>query len=196
MPKHRDRNPDQQHGTTRDADSKLPFSPLKRVDGSLFNCTRSLDSLVVRVLREYCPRWTPGALAMCVRKRNGALAVMEYNYLRELGIKECNPLLVPDAAVYYKQKDWLVLIESTTRHGPISPTRHQELKILFKGSKATLVFVSAFLSREGMTQHLDDIAWETTVWVAETPAHLIHFNGKQLCGPYENAGSRRARPSR
>ena len=28
--------------------------------------------------------------------------------------------------------------------------------------------------------------WETEVWVADAPTHLIHFNGRRFLGPYEN----------
>jgi adenine-specific DNA-methyltransferase len=35
-----------------------------------------------------------------------------------------------------------------------------------------------------MVKYLGDIAWETEVWVAEAPSHLIHFNGERFLGPY------------
>jgi hypothetical protein len=60
-----------------------------------------------------------------------------------------------------------------------------ELKKLFKGSKAGLVFVTAFLDRPSMLRYLDEISWETEVWVADCPTHLIHFNGERFLGPYE-----------
>ncbi|MFS2517149.1 MULTISPECIES: BsuBI/PstI family type II restriction endonuclease [Parabacteroides] len=28
-----------------------------------------------------------------------------------------------------------------------------------------------------------DIAWETEVWIAENPGHMIHFNGDRFIGP-------------
>jgi adenine-specific DNA-methyltransferase len=62
--------------------------------------------------------------------------------------------------------------------------RHNELKDLFKGARAGLVFVTSFLTRRAMTKHLADIAWETEVWVAEAPSHIIHFNGERFLGPY------------
>jgi hypothetical protein len=31
---------------------------------------------------------------------------------------------------------------------------------------------------------LVEIAWETDVWVADSPSHLIHFNGERFLGPY------------
>jgi hypothetical protein len=55
---------------------------------------------------------------------------------------------------------------------------------LFAGSKAGLVFVTAFLDRRGLLKHLKDIAWETEVWVANAPDHMIHCNGERFLGPY------------
>jgi hypothetical protein len=78
----------------------------------------------------------------------------------------------------------LVLVEAVTSHGPVNPKRREELKRLFAGSRAGLVYVTAFLDRKTMVQHLGDISWETEVWVAESPTHLIHFNGERFLGPY------------
>jgi hypothetical protein len=47
------------------------------------------------------------------------------------------------------------------------------------------VFVTAFLTRKAMLKYSDEISWETEVWVAGSPGHLIHFNGGRLLGPYE-----------
>jgi len=76
-------------------------------------------------------------------------------------------------------------VEAVTSHGPIGLKRHNELKALFGSAQAGLVFVTAFLTRRAMTKYLAEIAWETEVWVAETPSHIIHFNGERFLGPYE-----------
>ena len=91
---------------------------------------------------------------------------------------------MPDVVVYQEDKDWLVLIEAVTTHGPVDPKRHLELKALFAGSTASLVFVTAFITRKDLVRFLDQIAWETEVWVAESPSHMIHFNGERFLGPY------------
>ena len=54
----------------------------------------------------------------------------------------------------------------------------------FAGSKAGLVYVTAFPNRSIMGRYLPEIAWETEVWVADAPSHLIHFNGVRFLGPY------------
>ncbi len=91
---------------------------------------------------------------------------------------------MPDVVVHLEEKNWLVLIEAVTSHGPINIKRHNELKGLFKG-KAPLVFVTAFPTRKIMMKYLQEIAWETEVWVADAPDHLIHFNGERFLGPYD-----------
>ena len=93
---------------------------------------------------------------------------------------------MPDIVVHHVEKNWLVLIEVVTSHGPVNPKRRQELKKLFAGSKAGIVYVTAFLDRRTMMKYLDEISWETEVWIAETPTHLIHFNGERFLGPYKN----------
>ena len=92
---------------------------------------------------------------------------------------------MPDMVVHYLVNNWLVLIEAVTSHGPVNPKRRQELKELFFGSKAGIVYVTAFINRRTMMKYLDDISWETEVWIADSPTHLIHFNGKRFLGPHE-----------
>ncbi len=93
---------------------------------------------------------------------------------------------MPDVIAYIEKKNWLVLIEAVTSHGPVDAKRRNELKALFKSSRAGLVFVTAFLDRRSMVKYLSDISWETEVWVADAPSHLIHFNGERFLGPYED----------
>lgn len=108
----------------------------------------------------------------------------EVRYFAELGIRVDKHGKMPDVIVDLAEKKWLVLIEAVTSHGPIDLKRHNELKELFSGGAYGLVFVTAFESRRAMNKYLNDIAWETEVWVAEAPSHLIHFNGEKFLGPY------------
>jgi len=45
--------------------------------------------------------------------------------------------------------------------------------------------VTAFLEAKAFRKHAGEIAWETEVWIAETPGHMIHFNGLKFLGPYK-----------
>ncbi len=91
---------------------------------------------------------------------------------------------MPDVVLYWAERNWLLLVESVTSHGPVDGKRHAELAVLFGGSTAGLVYVTAFPDRATMSRYLGTIAWETEVWVADAPSHLIHFNGVRFLGPY------------
>lgn len=90
---------------------------------------------------------------------------------------------MPDVVIHHETKGWLVLIEAVTTHGPIDPKRRLELQRLFKGWTGGCVHVTASLTRKDLLEYFNDIAWGTAVWVAESPTHLIHFNGERFLGP-------------
>lgn len=77
-----------------------------------------------------------------------------------------------------------MLAQTIGSAGPVDGKRRKELKGLFAGCKAGLVFVTAFESRKAMQSFVSHIAWESEVWIAEDPDHMIHFNGERFLGPY------------
>jgi hypothetical protein len=140
--------------------------------------------LIERIINEFCPRFTPGAKPVYVGDTDKKWAYFDPDYLRSLGISIEEHGKIPDVVVHFTERNWLVLVEAVTSHGPVNPKRLTELKSLFAGSKAGVVFVTAFLNRRGLLKYLGEIAWETEVWVADTPDHMIHFNGERFLGPY------------
>lgn len=142
--------------------------------------------LVKKIIDDFCQFFTPGGHTIYVGDTQTKWAYFDPDSLRSLGIKIEEHGKMPDVVVYYTKKNWLVLIEAVTSHGPVNPKRRQELKELFAGSKVGIVYVTAFLERRTMIKYLDDISWETEVWIAESPTHMIHFNGERFLGPYED----------
>ncbi len=143
------------------------------------------NELIEKIISDFCSRFTPGAQPVYVGDADAKWGYFDESALAALGIRVNSHGKMPDVVVHYTEKNWLVLIEAVTSHGPVNPKRRGELKELFGSSTAPLVFVTAFLSRQAMVRYLNDIAWETEVWVAEAPSHLIHFNGERFLGPYE-----------
>ncbi len=141
--------------------------------------------LVKQIVEDFCPRFTPAAKPVYVGDTAEKWAYFDEDALKTLGVTVEIHGKMPDVVVHHQAKGWLVLVEAVTSHGPVNPKRRQELKRLFKGSKAGLVFVTAFSTKRDLTKYLGDIAWETEVWVAEAPSHLIHFNGERFLGPFE-----------
>jgi len=142
--------------------------------------------LIKKVIKDFCALYTPGGNLIYVGDTHLEWAYYDAEKLASLGVRTKEYSRMPDVVVHHVKKNWLVLIEAVTSHGPVNPKRRQELKKLFAGSSAGLVFVTAFMDRHAMLKYLHDISWETEVWVAESPTHLIHFNGERFLGPYED----------
>ncbi|MBL1429956.1 hypothetical protein JYT75_01010 [Oceanicaulis sp. AH-315-P02] len=142
------------------------------------------SQLISDIILEFCPRFAPGSVLIYAGDTAQKGKILKPEILKTLGVTVAKEGKLPDVVVYYPKKNWLLLIESVTSHGPVDPKRHQELEELFKGSRPGLVYVTAFPSRSVMTKYLDSISWETEVWVADAPEHLIHFNGDRFLGPH------------
>lgn len=91
---------------------------------------------------------------------------------------------LPDIVLFQQKRNWIYLIEAVTTHGPISPKRQREIELMFKNCNAGKVYVSAFPNANIFRKYATEIAWETEVWIADNPDHLIHFNGLKFMGPY------------
>lgn len=102
----------------------------------------------------------------------------------DLGVRLDKHGKLPDLVVYMADRNWLILMEAASSHGPVDGKRHAELAELFADCTAGLVYVSCVPSRAVLRRFLADIAWETEVWCAEDPTHLIHFNGERFLGPH------------
>jgi len=144
------------------------------------------SELLRAIIDHFIPRFAPGGLLIYVGDTGDKWGYFDIDLLTELGIEVDSHGKMPDVIIYYKEKDWLLLIEAVTSHGPVDGKRHDELANLFAASKVGLVYVTAFPNRATMGRYLVQIAWETEVWVADAPSHLIHFNGLRFLGPYKD----------
>ena len=141
--------------------------------------------LVEKIIKEFCPRFAPGGRVIYLGDTDEKMLYFDEAALKGMGVEVEEHGKIPDVIVHYTEKNWLLLIEAVTSHGPINPKRLGELEVMFKDSTAGLVYVTTFLTRKAMLEYVSEIAWETEVWVAESPGHMIHFNGKRFLGPYE-----------
>lgn len=159
--------------------------PLCLPTGQEIHLSPGLHSELIRQIVEvFGPRFAPGGQLVYVGDSGEKWGYFNESLLTQLNVKVRHHGKMPDVMIYWKNKNWLLLCESVTSHGPVDSKRHQELKNLFSSSSAGLVFVTAFPSRSDMARHLSTISWETEVWCAEAPTHLIHFNGERFLGPY------------
>lgn len=165
---------------------EMPMLPVNLPDGEEILLTSGgQNNLIKQVIEEFCPRYTPGGKVCYIGDAGNKLTENEFEYFKEIGFNLDKHGKMPDLIVEMAEKKWLVIIEAVTSHGPIDIKRHNELKALFGEGSYGLVFLTAFETRKVMNKYLSTIAWETEVWVAESPSHLIHFNGERFLGPYD-----------
>ncbi|MCA1442683.1 hypothetical protein I6F07_21160 [Ensifer sp. IC4062] len=160
--------------------------PVTLADGSTLSLSPGEHSELIKdIIEDFAARFVPGGQLIYAGDTGEKVGYFDTEALRALGVSVDKHGKLPDVVIYYPEKDWLLLIESVTSHGPVDGKRHGELAKLFASAKPGLVYVTAFPTRRLMAKYLGEIAWETEVWIADAPTHLIHFNGVRFLGPYE-----------
>jgi hypothetical protein len=163
----------------------LPRIPVKLPGGQEIALSPGgQNPLIKTIIEEFCPRFVPGGTVVYIGDAEDKFRHLDAAYLKGLGITVPAPAKMPDVVVHDTRRNWLLLIEAVTSAGPVDGKRRKELKELFAGSKAGLVFVTAFTTRRVMRSFLGQISWETEVWIAEDPDHMVHFDGERFLGPY------------
>jgi hypothetical protein len=159
--------------------------PVQIAPGQVIKLSPGEHSKLIReIIESFAARFVPGAVLIYAGDTGEKWGYFEKSLLGKLGVEVETHGKMPDVVLHYSDRNWLLLVESVTSHGPVDGKRHAELAKLFASSKAGLVYVTAFPNRSIMSRYLGEIAWETEVWVADAPSHLIHFNGERFLGPY------------
>ncbi len=171
----------------REKARQMECIPITLPDGQTLELTAGGQNILVKeIVEQFAPRFTPGGYVVYVGDTGEKHLFYYVDYLKGLGVEIDPHGKMPDVVIHHVERNWLILIEAVTSHGPVNILRHNHLKDLFAGSTAGLVFVTTFLDRAAMREYLPEIAWETEVWVADAPGHLIHFNGERFLGPYKS----------
>lgn len=159
--------------------------PVKLKDGHEIKLSAGDHSqLIKEIVEDFGSRFIPDSQLVYVGDTGDKHGYFDTELLKGLGVELDNHGKLPDVVIYDTKRNWLILIESVTSHGPVDSKRHAELSSLFKSCTAGLVYVSAFPNKKVFLKYLPDISWETEVWVADAPTHMIHFNGTRFLGPY------------
>ena len=163
----------------------LAREPVMLLDGSQVTLSPGgQNPLIKAIIEHFCPAFAPGGVVLYLGDTENKFVHLETAGLASLGVTLDSAAKMPDVIVHYAARNWLLLIEAVTSAGPVDGKRRKELKELFDGCKAGLVFVTAFENRRTMQSFVSHIAWESEVWIASDPDHMIHFNGERFLGPY------------
>lgn len=142
------------------------------------------NQLQREVIEEFLPRFGEGCVVLYVGDAKDKFLLRDEDKLKQVGFFEISNDSLPDIVAFNEEKNWLFLIEAFYTSGPMSEERILELKKSLTDCKADLIFVTAFLSKKSFRENIVDIGWETEVWTADNPDHLVHFNGGKFFGPY------------
>lgn len=166
----------------RDRERKLV--PVRLPDGQEFQLSPGKHNEVQRAIVEnFAPRFAPGAHLLYLGDTAQKNLIVDSARLSELGISITDHDKLPDVVLYDAERKWIFLVEAVTSHGPVSPSRMVDLEAMLDACPAEAVYVSAFPDFGEFRKHMTNIAWETEVWLCETPDHMIHYNGDRFLGP-------------
>ena len=162
---------------------KMSMMPVK-INGQEFSVSPGKhNELQKAIIEEFAPRFAPNSECLYVGDTIEKDLVKKVEKLTELGFQITLHDKMPDVVLYREDKDWLYFVESVTSVGPMDPKRILEITEMTKDVTAGKIFVTAFLDFKTYKRFSEELAWETEVWIAEMPEHMIHLNGDKFLGP-------------
>lgn len=162
---------------------KMTMMPVK-INGTDFKFSAGKhNELQKAIIEEFAPRFAPDSECLYVGDTTEKDLVKNIDKLTELGFEITLHDKMPDVVLYREDKNWIYFVESVTSVGPMDPKRILEITEMTQGVTAGKIFVTAFLDFKTYKKFSEELAWETEVWIAEMPEHMIHLNGDKFLGP-------------
>ncbi|MBQ8443313.1 MAG: restriction endonuclease [Bacteroides sp.] len=141
------------------------------------------NQLQKAIVEEFGSRFAPGAECLYIGDTTEKDLFKNEEKLQELGFEITLHDKMPDVVLYNKEKDWIYFIEAVTSVGAMDAKRILELNELTSNVSSGKIFVTAFLDFKTFKKFSESLAWETEVWIADMPEHMIHLNGDRFMGP-------------
>ena len=162
---------------------KMTMMPIC-INGADFHfSTGKHNKLQKKIIEEFAPRFAPNSECLYVGDTIEKDLVKNVDRLTELGFEITLHDKMPDVVLYREDRDWIYFVEAVTSVGPMDSKRILELVKMTKNVTAGKIFVTAFLDFKTYKRFSQTLAWETEVWIAEMPDHMIHLNGDKFLGP-------------
>jgi hypothetical protein len=141
------------------------------------------NEVQLAVVYEFAPRFAPGSQLLYIGDTENKDLYINHEKFDAIKIVITEHSKLPDIVLFDEHKGWLFFIEVVTSHGPISPKRMMEIEEMTEKCNFGKVYVTAFPTIKEFKKYTSEIAWETEIWIADTPDHMIHFNGDRFIGP-------------
>lgn len=141
------------------------------------------NQLQKAIIEEFAPRFALGFECLYVGDTIQKDMVKNIEKLSQLGFEITLHDKMPDVVLYREDKHWIYFVESVTSVGPMDPKRIVEIESMTSNVTAGKIYVTAFLNFPTFKKFSEQLAWETEVWIADMPDHMIHLNGDKFLGP-------------
>jgi len=141
------------------------------------------NNLQKAIVDEFASRFAQGAEVLYIGDADNKDIVKNREKLNSLGVIISDHDKLPDVVLYLENKNWLYFIEAVTSVGPMSMKRIIEINQITEGCYCGKICVTAFQNKTTYKKFVDQLAWETEVWISEIPDHMIHLNGDRFIGP-------------
>ena len=143
------------------------------------------NALQKAIIEEFAPRFAPDSECLYVGDTIKKDLVKDTGKLTELGFSITLHDKMPDVVLYRAEKDWIYFIESVTSVGPMEAKRIKEIQEMTADVSSGKVYITAFPDFKTYKKFASMLAWETEVWIAEMPDHMIHLNGDKFIAPHK-----------
>ena len=164
--------------------------PVTLPDGSTYRLSPGPHNEIQKaVIEDFLPRFSKGAEVLYIGDTAKKILHMDADRMRDIGVAEMDREMLPDILAFERERNWLFLIEAVHSSNPISAMRHLALRRLTASATAGCLFVSAFANAAAFGRFSKQIGWETEVWIADDPEHMIHFDGGRFLAPHDNSES-------
>lgn len=141
------------------------------------------NELQKQIIEEFGSRFAQGSECLYVGDTAKKDLLINHEKLEDLGFAISTHDKMPDVILYCEDKNWIYFIEAVTSTGPMDYKRIGEINQLTENVDAGKIFITAFLDFRTFKKFAADLAWDSEVWIADNPDHLIHFNGDRFLGP-------------
>lgn len=137
------------------------------------------NNLQKAIIEVFLPLFGLGAEVLYVGDTKDKFLHLEKAELEKIKFFTLEHEELPDVVAYSREKNLLYLIEAYHSTGEWDEIRVRKVKRKLEesGCTANVIFFTAFENKNIFKQKAKDIAWETEVWIADSPEHLVHFNG-------------------
>lgn len=141
------------------------------------------NQLQKAIIEEFAPRFAPNSECLYVGDTTQKDLVKDVDKLSSIGFEITLHDKMPDLVLYREDKNWVYFVEAVTSVGPMNPKRVSEITAMTENVSSGKIFVTAFLDFATFKKFSEQLAWETEVWIADMPEHMIHLNGDKFLGP-------------